>query len=74
MWDHPDYMLFITETHDTAFELRHESHEKCHLQGPPTPTLRLMLREARRESHGQVLNGLEFPLGGKVLKPLPRLE
>ncbi len=33
-----------------------------------------MLQEARREDCGQVLNGLEFPLGGTVLKPLLRQE
>ncbi|KAK0439092.1 uncharacterized protein EV420DRAFT_1584837 [Desarmillaria tabescens] len=33
-----------------------------------------MLQEARRGDLGQVLNALEFPLGGTVLKSVPKIE
>ncbi|KAK0474711.1 hypothetical protein EDD18DRAFT_1116386 [Armillaria luteobubalina] len=48
-----------------------DGHANCHLPNTAKPTLRLMLHHARAGDNGQVLNALEFPLGGKVLKSLP---
>ncbi|KAK0197650.1 hypothetical protein F5146DRAFT_995285 [Armillaria mellea] len=48
-----------------------ESHQYCHLPNSSNPSLTLMLQHARAGESGQVLNALEFPLGGTVLKALP---
>ncbi|KAK0492976.1 hypothetical protein EDD18DRAFT_1357359 [Armillaria luteobubalina] len=49
-------------------------HAECHLPESSHPSLNLILDEARRGEYGQVLNALEFPLGGTVLKALPNYE